>query len=158
MRYETQLAEGVQVAERLVSRHAMEKQKTQATKLPTYDEMRIKAEAVFARRPCIWQLRVVEAILRQDGDITCISGTGSGKTLTFWLPLLFRAGIQLVVTPLTILGKQNVQELAKCGIRAIELTAQTGNLSNYRVRYTVLNQYIINNTIRQSKTDSTVSS
>jgi len=36
------------------------------------------------------------------------------------MPLLFRAdGIQIVVTPLNILGTQNEQELAKFGVRAI---------------------------------------
>ncbi|KAJ7701238.1 hypothetical protein B0H17DRAFT_924702, partial [Mycena rosella] len=43
---------------------------------------------------------VAEAILKRDGDVVCISATGSGKTLTFWLPLLFRPnGIQLVISP-----------------------------------------------------------
>ncbi|KAF8837391.1 hypothetical protein BDN67DRAFT_873341, partial [Paxillus ammoniavirescens] len=41
-------------------------------------------------------------------DIVCIAGTGMGKTLTFWLPLLFcLEGIQIVVTPLNQLGQQN---------------------------------------------------
>ena len=43
-----------------------------------------------------------------------------GKTLCFWLPLLFRPnGIQIVVTPLNLLGKQNAASLTKAGISAI---------------------------------------
>ncbi|KAJ7240892.1 hypothetical protein C8J57DRAFT_958654, partial [Mycena rebaudengoi] len=50
----------------------------------------------------------VEAILKRDGDVVCISATGSGKTLTFWLPLLFKPdGIQIVISPLNILRQQN---------------------------------------------------
>ncbi|ETW75969.1 hypothetical protein HETIRDRAFT_53821, partial [Heterobasidion irregulare TC 32-1] len=37
--------------------------------------------------------------------------TGSGKTLTFWMLLLFASRIQIIVTPLNILGKQNKDDL-----------------------------------------------
>ncbi|KAF8833024.1 hypothetical protein BDN67DRAFT_917748, partial [Paxillus ammoniavirescens] len=32
---------------------------------------------------------IVEAFLEGDCDIVCIAGTSMGKTLSFWLPLLF---------------------------------------------------------------------
>ncbi|KAF8155192.1 hypothetical protein K438DRAFT_1460404, partial [Mycena galopus ATCC 62051] len=63
--------------------------------------IRAKAVEHFGYQPCLWQIKVVEAILKRNGDVVCISTTGSGKTLTFWLPLLFKTdGIQLVITPL----------------------------------------------------------
>ncbi|KAJ7308705.1 hypothetical protein DFH08DRAFT_623415, partial [Mycena albidolilacea] len=66
---------------------------------------------------CLWQIRVVRAILKCDRDIVSIATTGSGKTLTFWMPLLFVPdGIQIIVTPLNILSKQNVDSLTKVGI------------------------------------------
>jgi superfamily II DNA/RNA helicase len=43
---------------------------------------------------------VVEAILQHDKDIISVAATGSGKTLTFWMPLLFRLdGIQIIIMP-----------------------------------------------------------
>ncbi|KAJ7037703.1 hypothetical protein C8F04DRAFT_1393404 [Mycena alexandri] len=63
-------------------------------------EIRDKVQAVFGYRPCLWQLKVVCAILKRDKDVASIAATGSGKTLTFWMPLLFIPdGIQIVVTP-----------------------------------------------------------
>ena len=64
-----------------------------------------------------------------------ISATGSGKTLTFWMPLLFRPqGIQIVVAPLNILGTQNVRNLQKSGISAIALSGETAMPENFKVR------------------------
>jgi ATP-dependent DNA helicase RecQ len=56
--------------------------------------------------------------LKNNKDVASISATGSGKTLIFWMPLLFiPEGIPIVVTPLNILGQQNVNTLAKVGIK-----------------------------------------
>ncbi|KAG1721898.1 uncharacterized protein EDB91DRAFT_1003178, partial [Suillus paluster] len=63
--------------------------------------------------PCLWQIEVVHIILRGDKDVISIAATGSGKTLTFWMPLLFRPqDIQIIVTPLNLLRTQNVNNLA----------------------------------------------
>ena len=60
--------------------------------------------------------------------------TGSGKTLTFWMPLLFRLeGIQIIITPLNILGKQNVDALAALGVAGIALSAETATTENFKV-------------------------
>ncbi|ETW78200.1 hypothetical protein HETIRDRAFT_429262 [Heterobasidion irregulare TC 32-1] len=84
--------------------------------IPLLSEIRKKATKFFGRRPCIWQLKAIQAIIRQDQDVVCIAGTGLGKTMTFWMPLLFRKdGIQIVVTPLNILGQHNVDQLAAIG-------------------------------------------
>jgi ATP-dependent DNA helicase RecQ len=97
-------------------------------------EIRDKVQAVFGCRPCLWQLKVVRAILKRDKDVASIAATGSGKTLTFWMPLLFIPdGIQVVVTPLNILGNQNVDSLAKVGISAITITTETATAENFQV-------------------------
>ncbi|KAG2737157.1 hypothetical protein P692DRAFT_201661547, partial [Suillus brevipes Sb2] len=57
--------------------------------------------------PCLWQLKVAKAFLQKDHDIVCIAGTSLGKTMSFWLPLLWKKGLQIIVTPLNQLGKQN---------------------------------------------------
>ncbi|KIJ62205.1 hypothetical protein HYDPIDRAFT_94622, partial [Hydnomerulius pinastri MD-312] len=93
--------------------------------IPTLPEIRQRAQEKFGVWPCIWQLKVAEALLKGDKDVVCTAGTGMGKTLGFWLPLLFRpGGIQIVVTPLNMLGKQNATSLAKAGIRAAIETFQ----------------------------------
>ena len=58
-----------------------------------------------------------------------------GKTLTFWMPLLFRppGSIQIVVTPLNILGKQNVESLNKAGFKAIFISADMATAENFQV-------------------------
>ncbi|KAG1902957.1 uncharacterized protein F5891DRAFT_893135, partial [Suillus fuscotomentosus] len=73
----------------------------------------------------LWQLKVAEALLKGDHDVLCTAGTGMGKTLGFWIALLFCQGIQIVITPLNMLGKQNAASLARAGIRAISISSET---------------------------------
>ncbi|KAJ3473861.1 hypothetical protein NLI96_g12785 [Meripilus lineatus] len=101
--------------------------------IPKLSEIKKKAEEVFERTPCLWQLKVAETILERKQDVVCVAGTGSGKTLTFWLPLLFREGIQVVFTPLNILGAQNVSQLKDWGIEAISISAKTVTSQNLKV-------------------------
>jgi superfamily II DNA helicase RecQ len=66
--------------------------------------------------------------------VITISATGSGKTLNFWLPLLFNGnGIMVLITPLNILGDKNYNELKEIGINAINLTMSTATEDAYRV-------------------------
>ncbi|KAJ7710454.1 P-loop containing nucleoside triphosphate hydrolase protein [Mycena rosella] len=99
----------------------------------SFDQIRAAAIRHLGYQPCLWQIKVVEAILKRDGDVVCIPATGSGKTLTFWLPLLFRPnGIQLVISPLNILGQQNVAQLAAMKINGITITAETAIPKNFQ--------------------------
>ncbi|CAK5275042.1 unnamed protein product [Mycena citricolor] len=103
------------------------------TPIPTLLEIRAKALKIFGCRPCLWQIRVVEAVLAHDRDVITIAATGAGKTLTFWMPLLFcEDGIQIIVSPLNILGDQNVSQLEKLGIRAVNVTAETATQETFR--------------------------
>ena len=76
---------------------------------------------------------MVQAILRGEKNVISIAGTGMGKTLTFWMPLLFRppGSIQVVVTPLNILGKQNVACLDKAGLKGIFISAESATAENF---------------------------
>ena len=59
-------------------------------------------------------------------DCITIAPTGAGKTLTFWIPLLFNDnGIKVIITTLNLLGDENVKELARLKITAVNLTAAT---------------------------------
>ena len=52
-------------------------------------DIRSLTQSTFHHYPCLWQAKTVEAILKRDRDVVIIAGTGMGKTLTFWMPLLF---------------------------------------------------------------------
>ena len=70
-------------------------------------------------------------------------GTGMGKTMTFWMPLLFRPqGIQLVVTPLNILGEQNTMILDRLGIEGIFISAATASEHNFQVSFDCFHVYL----------------
>ncbi|KIJ09816.1 hypothetical protein PAXINDRAFT_57347, partial [Paxillus involutus ATCC 200175] len=57
--------------------------------MPVLSDIRQRTLEVFGVRPCLWQLKVAEALLKGDKDVLCTAGTGMGKTLGFWIPLLF---------------------------------------------------------------------
>ncbi|KAI5993424.1 P-loop containing nucleoside triphosphate hydrolase protein [Pisolithus albus] len=99
---------------------------------PSVEDIRNRTLALFGKRPCLWQVRVAQAFLQGDKDIVCIAGTSMGKTLTFWMPLLFHPkAIQIIVTPLNQLGKQQVENLESIGLRAIAINADTTNDKNF---------------------------
>jgi len=50
------------------------------------------------------------------------------------MPLLFKKdGIQIVITPLNILRKQNVASLAAMGIEGVTVTAENANRQTFKV-------------------------
>ncbi|KAF8593383.1 P-loop containing nucleoside triphosphate hydrolase protein, partial [Ceratobasidium sp. AG-I] len=64
-----------------------------------------------------------------------ISPTGSGKSLTFFLPFLWdKSGITLLVCPLQLLGDQHSSStlLKKLGIQAVNLTSLTATDSVFK--------------------------
>ncbi|KAI9452135.1 P-loop containing nucleoside triphosphate hydrolase protein [Lactarius psammicola] len=86
----------------------------------------------FGFFPCTWQLKA--ALTQLEGtDLLTLAPTGSGKTLTFWIPLLFNgAGISIVVTPLNVLGEKNVSELALLSIPAVNLTTSSASDKTFK--------------------------
>ena len=90
-------------------------------------------------RPCLWQIKVALATLKGEKNVLSISRTGSGKTLTFWLPLvLCDDGIIIVVLPLNILAKQNLDQLSQAGINAVVITGETATPDNFEVSKHIL--------------------
>lgn len=91
-----------------------------------------KTQDKFGVQPCLWQVKVAQALLQGNKDMLCTAGTGIEKTLCFWIPLLFRIdGIQLVITPLNLLSKQNADSLGIAGILAIAINAETATTTNF---------------------------
>ncbi|KIL56854.1 hypothetical protein M378DRAFT_436127 [Amanita muscaria Koide BX008] len=114
--------------------------------VPSFDEIRSKTFEYFNKRPCAWQVHICQEILHGDRDLISIAGTGMGKTLTFWMPLIFRPqGIQLVITPLNILGEQNTAILHRIGIEAIFISGTTAkpeifqDIASLRYRVVIAN-------------------
>lgn len=101
--------------------------------VPQLSEIRSKVQDVFKKRPCLWQCKAGESILKSRDTIIDVP-TGMGKTLSFLIPPLFRPqGVQIIVTALNVLGKQNEDALRRAGISAISISADTATSQNFRV-------------------------
>ncbi|HEV7736077.1 MAG TPA: hypothetical protein VGO47_01730, partial [Chlamydiales bacterium] len=59
--------------------------------IPTISEIQDKVQQVFQRRPCEFQSRAALAILARK-PLILIGPTGAGKTLPFWIPVIFNNG------------------------------------------------------------------
>lgn len=101
--------------------------------LPTVDEIHHDVMAIFNVNPCLFQIHDAVSQLRGEDCIT-IAPTGSEKTLTFWIPLLYNQNQCIIlIIVLNILGDQNVKELEIYGFKAINLTAQNRYDSVFKV-------------------------
>ncbi|KAH9010896.1 P-loop containing nucleoside triphosphate hydrolase protein [Lactarius pseudohatsudake] len=86
--------------------------------------MRDAVKNRFGFFPCTWQLEAALTQLKQI-DLVTLAPMGSGKTLTFWMPLLFNGnGITIVITPLIVLGDKYVTKLSAVSIPAINLASE----------------------------------
>src|SRR2546428_3911389 len=84
--------------------------------------MNVKAEHVLrevfgldAFRP--GQAEVVEAMLA-GRDVLSVAPTGSGKSISYWVPALVDGGLTMVVSPLIALMKDQVDRLVERGVAA----------------------------------------
>ena len=103
----------------------------------TIKEIRNLVEKRFNKRPCWYQIKVALA-LRSGKDVITCAATGAGKTLSFWIALLMAMEegedkMIFVVTPLNLLGKQNVDSLGQAGLRAIAVSSENANATVYKV-------------------------
>ena len=94
--------------------------------VPSLAALRELTLSKFDRNACDFQLEFAQAILEGKKHVLLQAGCGMGKTLGFWVPLLARtSGYLIVVTHLTLLGDQHVENLTKAGIKAINVDADT---------------------------------
>ena len=68
------------------------------------------------------QEQIIEAALAGK-DVLAVLPTGGGKSVCFQVPAMMRDGLALVVTPLVALMKDQVQNLAARGIKALAIHA-----------------------------------
>jgi hypothetical protein len=93
--------------------------------MPSHDQICKATERIFDIRPCISYIKVSFRQLRYETDIVYISATGSGKTLTFWIPMIYeKDNITVLVTALNILGQQTAQTLELARIKVHMRTCQ----------------------------------
>ena len=112
--------------------------KTPAHHYWAIQEIQDLVQHLFNKRPCWFQIKVALA-LHAGKDVVACASTGAGKTLSFWIPLLMtleegKDKITFVVTPLNLLGKQNVDKLTKVGLSAIAVSSENNNVKSFRVR------------------------
>lgn len=101
---------------------------------PWVKQAREVASKVFSIEPCLWQVKVALATLRGGKHVLSVSRTGSGKTMTFWIPILLSVdGIIIIIVPLNLLGKQNVDQLSRVGISATVITGDNATPSHFAV-------------------------
>lgn len=104
--------------------------------IPTIEHLRNLTQEKTEYRPCLFQLKFAQAILKGDRDVLLEAGCGQGKTLGFWIPLFYKpTEIQLVVTALNVLGKQNVDTLKRAGIHAISIDSERATAKNFTIEY-----------------------
>ena len=104
-------------------------------------EVQERVKEVFGFTPCLWQIHVVRAILTGNEVIT-IAKTGSGKSMTYWMPVLFiKYGISVIVTPLKLLGSQFAQMLQENHISAISITAANAINELFEVNLSITISY-----------------
>src|SRR2546423_7045218 len=63
------------------------------------------------------QAAVVEAMLA-GRDVLSVAPTGSGKSISYWVPAVVEGGLTMVVSPLIALMKDQVDRLTDCGVPA----------------------------------------
>ncbi|HEV2415272.1 MAG TPA: ATP-dependent DNA helicase RecQ [Candidatus Dormibacteraeota bacterium] len=63
------------------------------------------------------QSEVVAAMLA-GRDVLSVAPTGSGKSISYWVPAVVDGGLTLVVSPLIALMKDQVDRLTDCGVAA----------------------------------------
>lgn len=101
---------------------------------PNNDEIRAKMQAHFKKRPCDWQLELYRA-QKNTKNIISIARTGSGKTLTYFLPLIDSTdGVVIIVTALNVLGDQFEREALAAGFSAKSVNGKNDTNEVFKVR------------------------
>ncbi|KAF9467976.1 P-loop containing nucleoside triphosphate hydrolase protein [Collybia nuda] len=99
-------------------------------------EIRDLVEEQFNKCPCWYQIKVALALHARNNVVGC-AATGAGKTLSFWIALLMalkdrEEKMIFVVTPLNLLGKQNITALDKAGLKSIAVSSENVNATVYK--------------------------
>jgi superfamily II DNA helicase RecQ len=103
----------------------------------TVEDIRLLVERKLGVRACYFQIKIALAVY-QKKDVIATAATGSGKTLSFWIPVLMaledgEAVTEFIITPLNILGKQQIQDLEAAGLKPIAISKENANMQTFKV-------------------------
>ena len=97
------------------------------------EEVQKLVEERIGIQPFLWQIKVVQMILEQ-WDVIEIAATSSGKSLSYWMALIFiKHGIVVLITPLKLLRQQFARVLEKNELKAVSMTASNSNNELFEV-------------------------
>ena len=99
-------------------------------------------EIKLKKRPSWFQIKIAVAIYEKK-DVIGTAATGSGKTLSFCIALLMvladgKDKMEVIVTPLNLLGKQTIRDLATADVKAIAVSKENANEQTFQVREVLL--------------------
>jgi ATP-dependent DNA helicase RecQ len=77
------------------------------------------------------QAEVVEAQLA-GRDVLCVAPTGSGKSVSYWIPALHGEAVTIVVSPLISLMKDQVDRLQSHGVKATFVNSSLDRAEQWR--------------------------
>jgi superfamily II DNA helicase RecQ len=101
--------------------------------VPSVEDITIKTKQAFGFAPCQWQIEAAQHQLAGDHTLV-LAPTGGGKTLPFWIPLLFDPDtLLLIITPLNGLASQHSKRLSELGFKAIAYNSETNLPETKRV-------------------------
>jgi len=87
------------------------------------------------------QADVVTAMLA-GRDVLCVAPTGSGKSISYWVPAVVDGGLTLVVSPLIALMKDQVDRLTERGVAATFINSSVDPAEQReRLRRALNNEY-----------------
>ncbi|HEX9363348.1 MAG TPA: ATP-dependent DNA helicase RecQ [Candidatus Dormibacteraeota bacterium] len=87
------------------------------------------------------QAAVVEAMLRGQ-DVLSVAPTGSGKSISYWVPAVVEGGLTMVVSPLIALMKDQVDRLTDCGVAATFINSSVEpSEQRYRLQRAIAGDY-----------------
>ena len=99
----------------------------------TDDEIHGKTYEVFGKSPCSSQITLCCDQLKKK-NIISIAATGSGKTLSYFMPLCFSPdSIILIVRALNVLRDQFVRKAEKANLSGIAVTGINNNKQTFKV-------------------------
>ena len=96
-----------------------------------------------------FQAEVIEHV-SQGGDALVLMPTGGGKSLTYQIPAMLRAGVGVVVSPLIALMQDQVMALSEAGVRAAFLNSSMSSADARRSSGACAGASSISFTLRRS--------
>ncbi|KAG6808474.1 hypothetical protein H0H92_004013 [Tricholoma furcatifolium] len=102
----------------------------------TPQKIRDLTQRIWKKRACWLQIKIAQAIYAGKDVVSCAK-TGAGKTLSFFIALAMaiedgQDKMIFIVTPLNLLGKQNVEALGEAGMPAISVSAENASVETFK--------------------------